>query len=489
MLVALLLAAGVPAKDAAAAAAPATDITIFINGQEVVSDVPPRIVAGRTLVPIRVISQFFGAAVDWDGAAQRVDIQLGPRHIALTIGVGEALVDDQVIALDQPPQIVDGRTLVPLRFAGEALGARVDWDEDTRTVLVEPAGSTLKAIEYAILPVGIIPLIQVEGLARPRTFILTEPDRLVLDFPNTIVPPSLPPLLTIEHPLVHRIRVAQFEQGVARVVVDLTAPAAYSLYEDGGTVQVLLAGAQPIGIVQAAATPGDEPVDEGVLGEMRWDERGVDREPARGLEQQGADNVAEEAAATVTVASAALTEHANLRARIIVVDAGHGGRDPGSIDGRIAEKQLTLAVALQVQELLAEAGARVIMTRTRDTEVDNYERAYLANDHDADVFVSIHFNAYKDREMAGTETYHYGTTAAGKKLAQAVHNALLNRLGRPDRGVRTADFIVLRETAMPAILVESMYLTNPDERAAAADPAVQREIAMAIVEGLATFLR
>ena len=131
------------------------------------------------------------------------------------------------------------------------------------------------------------------------------------------------------------------------------------------------------------------------------------------------------------------------RGRLVVVDPGHGGRDPGSTSGRVYEKHLTLTTARELADLLTAVGARVLLTRTGDVEVDKYDRAYMANDAGADVFVSIHFNAFIRADMAGTETYHHPTSDEGGRLARLVHEALQRELGRPDRGVREADFVVL----------------------------------------------
>lgn len=539
--------------------AAATDITIVINGETVAADEPPRIVNDRTLVPIRVISEYLGADVEWEEEAQQVHITWGDRNISLIIGEKRAWVDGEPVDLDVAPQIMAtatiGRTMVPLRFAGEALGAHVGWDGDTRTVTVARGGSTLMAVEYLETAGGGVPVIRVQGPVQPKAFPLPEPDRLVVDFPHTQLSFDGPQVVPVDDGPVHRIRVAQFEAGTARVVLDLKEPIDYRLHQAGDIWQVLLGAAAPV--PQPGQEPGHDGGDRPVLTDISWDdEEGSPRlhltealPEAVAVQQEGRELIIDlpgtrlglspgrqevglgpiqaitiegdpDQPSTqlivhlaeprphqvlsygegnqVTIAFAHAGDNpgdgpsnANhpLRGRLVVVDPGHGGRDPGSTSGRVYEKHLTLTTARELADLLTAVGARVFLTRTGDVEVDKYDRAYMANELGADVFVSIHFNAFIRPDMAGTETFHHASSQAGERLARLVHNALRRELGRPDRGVRTADFVVLRETAMPAVLVEALYLTNPEEEAMAADPAVQRRIAQAILDGLTQFFR
>ncbi|HLS88978.1 MAG TPA: N-acetylmuramoyl-L-alanine amidase family protein [Sphingobacteriaceae bacterium] len=540
------------------AGAAATDITIIINGEQVTADEPPRIVNDRTLVPIRVISEYLGAGVEWVEETQQVHITWGDRGIVLTIGEQQAWVDGKPFDLDVAPQIMAtatvGRTMVPLRFAGEALGAQVGWDEATRTVTVARGASTLLAVEYREAAGGGIPLIRVQGPVQPKAFVLPDPDRLVVDFPHTRLAAGEPFVLPVDDGPVHQIRAAQFEAGTARVVVDLKQPVDYRLHQAGDVWQVLLGSAAPLPGLNQGSGDGRDGL---VLKEIRWDdEEGSPRlhltearPEALAVQQQGRELIIELPGTrlgmepglqevgfgpirAITIdgdphgPSAQLIVHLAeprphqvlsygegnqvtiafaddgdkpgagpeegdhpLRGLLVVVDPGHGGRDPGSTSGRVFEKHLTLTTARELADMLRAVGARVVLTRTADVEVDKYDRAYMANDLGADVFVSIHFNAFTRPDMAGTETYHHETDPAGARLARLVHEAVRRELGRPDRGVRTADFVVLRETTMPAVLVEALYLTNPQEEAMAVDPAVQRRIAQAIMDGLARFFR
>ena len=113
---------------------PTTPINVFLNDVPLTFDVPPQIMDGRTLVPLRAIFEALGAEVDWNSATQTVIANRANTEIILTIGDSSPTINGQVVSIDQPGVIIDGRTLVPLRFVGEALGADVNWDQNTRTV-------------------------------------------------------------------------------------------------------------------------------------------------------------------------------------------------------------------------------------------------------------------------------------------------------------------------------------------------------------------
>ena len=115
---------------------PPGDIWVYLDGRQMTFDITPQIINGRTLVPLRGVFEALGASVVWDAGTQTVAAAKGDIEIRLTIGNTSPTVSGKVVEIDQPGIIVNGRTLVPLRFVGEALGVRVDWDEDARCVVI-----------------------------------------------------------------------------------------------------------------------------------------------------------------------------------------------------------------------------------------------------------------------------------------------------------------------------------------------------------------
>ncbi len=178
----------------------------------------------------------------------------------------------------------------------------------------------------------------------------------------------------------------------------------------------------------------------------------------------------------------------NVRVRV-AIDPGHGGRDPGAVGiGGLQEKNVVFPVSQRVAQLLREAGVDVVMTRTSDVTLDLEPRAAIANNANATVFLSIHANAISMSrpDVNGVETYYY--SAAGQQLASIIHANVLPASGFGDRGVKQARFYVLRNTAMPAALLELGFVTGANDAPKLRDPAWQENIAQAITRGLLQYL-
>ncbi|MBX7209457.1 MAG: N-acetylmuramoyl-L-alanine amidase [Verrucomicrobiaceae bacterium] len=166
----------------------------------------------------------------------------------------------------------------------------------------------------------------------------------------------------------------------------------------------------------------------------------------------------------------------------VVIDAGHGGRDGGAVWNGLLERNLTLDVAKRLDAALRARGVRTLMTRRSDTTVELSTRAVIANRCRSAVFVSIHFNACRDRSASGIET-HY-RSARGKELALSVQRSLDKRVTGINRNVSYADYKVLRETRMPAVLVECGFISNKKEARLCASPAHRQKLAEAIATGI-----
>jgi N-acetylmuramoyl-L-alanine amidase len=167
----------------------------------------------------------------------------------------------------------------------------------------------------------------------------------------------------------------------------------------------------------------------------------------------------------------------------VVIDAGHGGHDRGGIPGqRIAEKDMTLDVALRLRNVLSAAGYRVVMTRSTDVFVPLGGRVAIANSHRNGVFVCIHFNATGRRGASGIETYFYSRDSL--PLASAIHYYVTGGAPSANRGVRRRGYYVLRKTNIPAVLVECGFLTNPTEAAYAQTASYRQKLAEEIAAGI-----
>lgn len=180
--------------------------------------------------------------------------------------------------------------------------------------------------------------------------------------------------------------------------------------------------------------------------------------------------------------------------RVIVLDPGHGGADPGVIVGPIKEKEITLPIAIKTKEILEAQGARVILTRDSDIDLGGPireelgKRVKLVNEHKAEIYVSIHANKLNCNCWGAQTFYQKDGTPQGKALAVALQNQL-RKWTPTTRTTLEADFFVLRTSPVPAALVEVGFLSNGREAASLQDPAYQGLVANAIALGIAEYVQ
>ncbi|KUF29555.1 N-acetylmuramoyl-L-alanine amidase [Lysinibacillus sp. F5] len=156
-----------------------------------------------------------------------------------------------------------------------------------------------------------------------------------------------------------------------------------------------------------------------------------------------------------------------LQNRIIILDPGHGGKDPGTVKGSVSEKSITLKVSTQVKQLLENAGAKVYMTRTGDTYPSLQDRVDFTQANYGEIFVSVHVNSAANASAQGTETYYAISTGDMYQedidLATFVNNQIVNNLNMKNRGVKQEQYYVIRNMVIPSILVELGFLTNTED--------------------------
>ena len=269
---------------------------------------------------------------------------------------------------------------------------------------------------------------------------LKDPSRLVIDLPGQILTiPEEDQQIAVAGNLVKQIRLGQFEQDIVRVVLDVDKNVGYKLNNmDNGRA------------LEISITPP------------------------------------------------------SLAGKIIVIDPGHGSRtmwgdsDPGAIGySGTYEKEVVLDIGLRLAELLRETGAEVIMTRNGDTNVSLEDRARIANNNNADLFVSIHANASPSRRLKGSSTYFYAPSWSASlssqrheryKLASLIQEELVNAADTADLGVREENFSVLRNTEVTSVLVETAFISNAEEEMLLRDPGFQQKVAKGVARGVERYL-
>jgi N-acetylmuramoyl-L-alanine amidase len=280
-----------------------------------------------------------------------------------------------------------------------------------------------------------------EGVIKPNNaFTLTGPDRIVLDLPNAAFAANMPAgkMLIDSNPSLYQVRysVGPDNPTTLRIVLDLSKPSAYQVTESEGQIQ--------IAVLDNGSVPSDNTT------------------PAQPGDTTGSNTG---------------------KVYKVVIDAGHGGKDPGAGYAGAYEKTFNLSIVLKIKQILdQDKRIQVTYTRLDDTYPDLTERVKIANNLKADAFVSIHANSSTSSKTNGTETYYYRQDS--KSFADIMHKYLSKATGLRDNGVRSGNFKVIRETTMPAILLESGYLSNTADCSALFNPAIQDKIAAAVAAGI-----
>ncbi len=184
-------------------------------------------------------------------------------------------------------------------------------------------------------------------------------------------------------------------------------------------------------------------------------------------------------------AASAIASAANFRT--VVIDPGHGGHDNGGQWGRVYEKHLALDTAYRLESKLKALGYQTVMTRRSDYFISLPQRVTTGNRYSNAVFVSIHYNYTWKQEVSGLETFYHGEE--GRRLAYHVQNGLIRRTKTVDRKVKYARFYVIRNSKLPAILVEGGFVSNATERSRMKSAWFRESIAQGIVDGIQRYRR
>jgi N-acetylmuramoyl-L-alanine amidase len=688
------------------------NISIKVNGVTVKSDISPVIVNGRTLVPARAVFEQLGSQITWDEKKGQVGVVSGDYKILLTINNKKALVNNKSVEMDVPAQIMNSRTLIPLRFVGEQLNMKVSWNANEKLVTVDykngeqvmamldnivytPEGkndkvtlhitnysdynvfkiddpdknrivvdlpntsmtiknkiniksSQIKSVRYSQfeekvarvvldvndktqykverlpdklvlnilgsgtssrgdedrdenpissatpkptptpvmtptptvvdsptptavstatpVPSGNSPevtatlapdtannqegnlevkysiennrekvLINAESYSGYNITRFTEPDRIAIDIPNAKTSKDQQ-TISVNGKYIKKIRYAMFDEKTARVVLDVAGQVQFkSDIEDGKLVVSIDAptvfrnikysnSGDRIGFTLKGATlteggenlkkfytgyysdnntvytitfpTGKADLDEGIMYiddkylksiEIKKDSSKNTTSITFNANEKFAYNIFSRSNlndTAITILKPALPGE-----KLVVIDPGHGGSEPGAESFGTVEKTFNLDISIRLDKLLKQAGIKSYIIREEDAYIGLYERAYIANDLNASLFLSIHNNAYYSKER-GTETLYFPnrTNSSGftsKRFAQIIQDNLIDTLKMKDRGlVERPNLVVLKATKMPAALAEIAFMTNKDDFALLQSESFRQKTAEALYKSI-----
>ena len=318
-----------------------------------------------------------------------------------------------------------------------------------------------------------------------RQFVLANPTRVVLDVQNAWIMPEAKKNVQVDSPLVSGVRAAQFDEKTVRIVVDTTVGKdgwkVFSL--DGGKPRIVLDFGRTPKATAGPKAPPAKPVPP----------KPASPKPTPQPTQQKGDDAGGDVGHDIS-------DIIGLKGKKIAIDPGHGGSDSGAIGPTgVMEKNVTMRVSRELKRLLEAEGATVVLTRTTDTEVSDKganataveeleARCEIANRANADIFLSIHADAFTNREVKGTTAYYYAKASEkSKRLADSVRLALIDAIGTLDRGTQTCNFYVVKHTDMPATLVEISFISNADEERMMNSEEGVKNIARGIADGIADY--
>lgn len=630
----------------------AESVSLFVNGNEITNlTMPPVILKSTTLVPAREVFEQLGAKVEWDSDLREVNMRYDEKSVKLKIDDSIADVDGNKLSMNVPPKIINNKTMIPVRFAAEAVGLDVSWDTETRIISVNKnieqphdnsndtetnfdktsiiyiglptetnksfeinASSKIGKFEHYLLPDGrlvidiynseikldkteysisshpfvtmvraaqnqVTPImvtrivfdlennakykidltedrkdilidfenniinkidfsstekidtLTIEGNVAPsvKTFYLTNPTRLVVDMPYSMLKNNENELNTLGNSrFVSEARYSQFDENTVRVALELNSDIDYNVSADGNKTIVSITEPTYRNIHYdrqknriALKKDANFKIDINSVGHndeylrklytislngdysslFGYGDISVNNEYINSISVQTENNITKFVISEKNIMAYTLTEddyyiYINVispkekYANILVLDAGHGGKDQGASGNGQIEKNLTLDIVSKIIKLAEKDNTiKIYATRTEDTYPSFDDRTNMANEV-GDIFISVHINsAGFNTNAKGTEVYHLnpndtGTGLTSGKLAEKLQAKLLKHLGSYDRGVKTNNYIVLRQSNIPASLCEIGFISNASEAANMSSDSYRMATATAIYESV-----
>lgn len=480
--------------------------SLYVNGNEVKSPMEPIIFNDHALVPVREIFEECGATVEYTGETQCVEIEYEGSYIRMYINDNYAYIngEKQQIPDNVVPKLInkpggETKTMVPVRFISETVGMGVDFDAENGRIDItsdtnsavdrsdaevtvteapateapvytsDPVSASVTDIVYNMISETEIKLTvtcdsSVSG--RYSHFTLSDPERIVIDFANMTFKDG-DKTINIGVDGFSEIRTGTNSER-ARIVLDVENLVSYNVNEVSDNVVEITAE---------------------VTGETSDDAEPTPAPQTNTGDSSIVSNTVSDAYKTGIVAATAADSQ-----KVIMLDAGHGGEDPGAIGNlngtAVNEKDLTLSITYKVKDILESNGYTTSMTRTGDTLPSLTERPAQANAEGCALFVSIHINSAEAESANGTEVYwseenngdEYGITS--QEFAVNVLDSMLKYTDATDRGVKMANWAVTRRSEMPAILIEVGFISNAEELEAMCSDDYQNKVAKGIAEGI-----
>lgn len=457
------------------------DVNITIDDKAVSPVHRPYIHNSRTYVPVRTVAENMGAKVQWDQKTESVTISRDTDSIRIAIDQNTGIKNGQPVKLpsDSIPKLVrypDGedKTMVPLRLVSELLGYDVQWNGNTRTAIINKPGPAIqgKITGVTVDTVDGKKAYRIQGVngCEYKSFTLSNPFRYVIDIENSSFYNGSN-TITVNESIgfakalrINEYKAANTHPNTVRIVLDGNGTGSAKVQKDDKDLLIF---------PEESLTTTDQTIS-------RENQNGTTPPPKE------------------EVVLKPRPVPGSRQDVVIVLDPGHGGKDPGAVnrDKNVREVDIIRPVTTKLEAKLKQNGYNVVLTNPNFATMSTWDRAKRANETDGHVFLSIHANSTRNDTTEGIETFYAPRDTVKTKydaqypFASSVHKELIKATDAVNRGLKSGPrLIVVRETQMPAALVEVGFISSKEEVELLTTPSYQDTIVDGLYRGITQFIR
>ena len=484
---------------------------ISIDSKEVNTDFPGIVFNNVTMVPLRAVFEQLGGTVIWNSKTQLMDITYNEFKLQFKNNDTKVNFNGQIIKLNAPAKKINDRLLVPTDFFKNLQDTSLTIDNKAKSINISQISSLKDVLSETSNGKDII-TIKVNNPKGIESYRLTNPNRIVVDLKN-VKTDKVQPIIT-NLSLVSGIDISAIEPNLTRVTINLQGMENFSVNKLTGGCKITITkpinaelsyvnnftesydlennkytitipASSPISLQQETISINDSLVNNIEINrDMETSDTNIVFHTKKEFKFYTSYNEKREQTEINLLTPAKDDE------QLVVIDAGHGGVDPGTVGNSVKEKDVNLAIALKLEALLKAKNIKSFMLRQDDTFVGLYDRPYIANALNATLFLSIHNNGIDNNKVSGTETLYFpekagDTSFTGQKFAKLIQDLLINNLKSVNRKtVARPGLVVLKYAKMPSALAEIGFVTNKNEAKNLQSEAYQQKTAQALCDAI-----
>ena len=508
---------------------------INVDNKEVKTNFPGIVFNKVTMLPIRAVFEQMGGKVIWSSKTQLMDVSYNGMKLQFKNNDANAKLNGKAIKLSAPVKKINDRLIVPIDFFKQIKELSIVIDDKAKSINISSITSVKEVLSETSDGKDIV-TIKINNFKGFEAFRLTNPNKIVIDFKNVKTSAEVQTINT-NLSFVSGISISAKDTNTARVELYLEGMDNFSVetLKDGCKIKIQ----KPINAGLVYRNNSDRvyfslkgiklaSVNSTITNYFK-EEYDIKNNkytiilPASSSLSLANDtiNIDDSLINTVEILRDKDTSNTHIvfnikkefkfytsyneklnqteinlltpakdDERLVVIDAGHGGLDPGANNGSVKEKDLNLAIVLKLEKLLKAKNVKTFLLRQDDTFVGLYDRPYIANALNATLFLSIHNNAIDNRKISGTETLYYPEKAgdklfSGEKFARIIQDLLLNNIKSVNRKiVERPGLVVLKYTKMPSALAEIGFVSNHNEVKNLQSESYQQKTAEALCDAI-----